>query len=100
MLRTAKYDHFYKRYHPREACKGRIPRVAQRKDYHFSYLMDIQSMFHPALSNGHLLNRIIFSFDNATQEEKEKHFGLLKGFIWNTVLGLASGISATRNRER
>jgi hypothetical protein len=41
----------------------------------------------------HLQQRIIFSFDNATHEEKEKHYGLLKGFIWNTILGLMERVA-------
>jgi hypothetical protein len=67
MLRGAMYDRFYKWYHLIEAYKGRIPRVAQKKDYKYSYLMGIQSVFHPALSIGRLLQRIIFSFDDATR---------------------------------
>jgi len=73
--------------------KGRVPRIAQKKDYHFAYLIDMQSMFHPALCNGCLLQQIIFSFEDATREEKERHFALLKGFIWNTILGLAERVA-------
>jgi hypothetical protein len=93
MLRQAMFDHFYKRYHPTRAYRGRVPRVAHKKDYIFSYLMDMQSMFHPALANGRLLQRIIHSFDDATREEKEKHYSTLKCFIWNTVMGLAERVA-------
>jgi hypothetical protein len=55
--------------------------------------MDMQSMFHPALANGCLLQRIIHSFDDATREEKEKHFSTLKGYIWKTILGLAERVA-------
>jgi hypothetical protein len=50
-------------------------------------------MFHPALAKGCLLQRIIHSFDDATREEKEKHFSTLKGYIWNTILGLAERVA-------
>jgi hypothetical protein len=50
-------------------------------------------MFHPALSNGRLLHRIIFSFEDATREEKERHYLVLKGFLWNTILGLAERVA-------
>jgi hypothetical protein len=78
------HDRFYKRYHPIKTYRGRVPNLAQKKGIDYSYLIDIQSMLHPALSSGRLLQRIIFSFGNATREGKKQHFGLLKGFIWNT----------------
>jgi hypothetical protein len=89
LLKHAMYECFYKRYHPRQAYRNKVTRTAQRKDYHFSYLIDMQAMFHPALSNGRLLHRIIFSFQDATREEKERHYGLLTDYIWQTITSLA-----------
>jgi hypothetical protein len=93
MLRSAMYQCFYKHYHPKEAYKGRIPQVAQKKDFHFLYLFDMQAMFHPALSNGNLLQKIIHSFEDATREEKERHLTMVKGFIWQTIQGLAERVA-------
>jgi hypothetical protein len=99
MLRSAMYQRFYKRYHPKEAYKGRIPRVAQKKDFHFSYLFDMQAMFHPALSNGNLLQKIIYSFEDATREEKQHHLTMVKGFIWQTIQGLAERVAFNRVKQ-
>ncbi len=87
------YQRFYSRYHPKAAYKNKVYRVAQKKDYHFSYLIDVQVMFHPALSSGRLLHRIIFSFEDVTREEKERHFGFLKDFIWGTITSLAERVA-------
>jgi hypothetical protein len=82
MLWSTMYQRFYKHYHPKEAYKGRNPRVAQKKDFYFLYLFDMQAMFHPALSNGNPLQKIIHSFEDATRKEKERHLTMVKGFIW------------------
>ncbi len=78
---------FYKRYHPHAAYRTLVPRVyAERKHFHFSYLLDIQAVFHPALSDCKLLKRIIFSFsDVISTEEKQKHCSTVHSYIWRTI---------------
>jgi hypothetical protein len=93
MLRSAMYERFYKRYHPVEAYRGRIPLVAEKKNFHFSYLLDMQAMFHPAMSNGTLLKKIIFSFENVMQDSKERHYAVVKNYIWQTILSLAERVA-------
>jgi hypothetical protein len=87
MLRMAMLKRFYNRYHPKLAYKHKGSRVGQKKDFVFSYLIDIQAMFHLALSNGRLLQRIIFPFDDVTREEKEKHNNVVKGHLWEIITG-------------
>jgi hypothetical protein len=95
MLRDAMEKRFYKRYHPRLAYKKKMPlRAVQQKDFHFSYLMDLQTLFHPALSDSRIMYRLIFSFGNATREEKEQHYRILKDFLWKTVENLTSRVAA------
>ncbi len=51
----------------------------------FSYLLDIQAVFHPALSDGKLLHKIIYSFTDASREEKQKHYDAVNLHIWRTI---------------
>jgi len=97
MLRNAMYERFYKRYHPKDAYKkGKIPNVAEKNHFHFSYLLDMQAMFHPAISNGSLLEKIIYSFEDVTRDDKESHYIVLKNYIWDTILGLAERVAFKR----
>jgi hypothetical protein len=93
MLRMAILKRFYNRYHPKLAYKHKGSRVGQKKDFVFSYLIDIQAMFHPALSNGWLLQRIIFSFDDVTREEKERHYNIVKSHLWEIITGLVERVA-------
>ena len=93
LLRKAMLDRFYKRYHPRLAYRKKVSREAQKKDFHFSYLIDIQAMFHPALSDGKLLHKLVFSFDDCTVHEKEKHYKLLTDYLWRTIAALAERVA-------
>jgi hypothetical protein len=95
-LRTAMLQRFYNRYHHKAAYKQKLTRAAQKKEFLFSYLLDMQAMFHPELSNGQLLYRINFSFDNVTREDKERHYNALKGYLWETVTGLVDGVAFHR----
>ncbi len=90
MLREAMFERFYKRYHPTKAYKNRVPWLAQKKDYHYSYLIDLQSLLHPALSDCRLIQRMIYSFTDAQRDEKDRHYRLLKDFLWQTILDLAT----------
>ena len=56
----------------------------------------MQALFHPALSNDQLLNQIIFSFDDATREDKERHYSTLKGYLWETITGLGEHVAFHR----
>jgi hypothetical protein len=56
-------------------------------------------MFHPALSNGMLLQKVIYSFEDMTREEKEKHYTTLKNYIWKTIKELAERV-AFKNIEK
>jgi hypothetical protein len=79
ILQKAMMQCFYNRYHPKAAYKQKVTCGGQKKDFIFSYLIDLQALFHPALSNGRLLYQIIFSFNDATREDKERHYSTLKG---------------------
>ena len=70
-----------------------MSREAQKNDFHFSYLIDIQAMFHPALSDGKLLHKLVFSFDDCTVHEKEKHYKLLTDYLWRTIAALAERVA-------
>jgi hypothetical protein len=52
MLKEAMQERFYKRYHPLWAYKKKGNKRGRTPEYHFfSYLMDMQALLHPALSN-------------------------------------------------
>ncbi len=86
LLKDAMFQRFYKRYHPRAAYKNRSPRHGiDSKNMLFSYLLDIQAVFHPALSDGKLLHKIIYSFTDASREEKQKHYDAVNLHIWRTI---------------
>ena len=85
-LKEAMYKRFYKRYHPLDAyCKESSRLEADRKDFRFSYLLDIQQMFHPALVNAKVLRKIIFSFTDVTTAQKEKHYKKVNKYIWSVI---------------
>lgn len=86
LLREAMMKRFYNRYHPRAAYKKKSPPInADRNDFAFSYLLDIQSLFHPALADTRLLRTIIFSFTDATDNEKNRHYNSVTNYIWRVV---------------
>jgi hypothetical protein len=82
MLKEAMHTRLYMHYYPTQAYKRKNFSAARKQDYHFSYLLDMQALFHPALSNGKLLRKIIMSFSNTTQEEKELHSETLTKYLW------------------
>jgi hypothetical protein len=95
MLKDAMEKRFYKRYHPRLAYKKKMPLMAvQQKGFHFSYLMDLQTLFQPALLDSCIMYRLIFSFGDVTREEKEQHYRILKDFLWKTIENLTSRVAA------
>lgn len=94
LLRKAMFDRFYKRYHPREAYKSKHVRgFAERSHFVFSYLLDIQALFHPALTGCKLLKRIIFSFEDATNEEKTRHYNTVYSYMWRTIARLLQQVA-------
>jgi hypothetical protein len=93
LMCSAMYQCFYSRYYPKVAYKNKVYQSEQKKDYHFYYLIDMLVMFHPALSNGHLLHHIIFSFEDVFSEEKERYFGLFMDFIWGTIASFAERVA-------
>ncbi len=75
------------------SIKEKVYREAQKNVFHFSYLIDIQAMFHPTLSDGKLLHKLVFSFDDCTVHEKEKHYMLLSDYLWRTIAALAERVA-------
>jgi hypothetical protein len=57
-------------------------------------------MFHPALSNGMLLQKVIYSFEDMTREEKEKHYTTLKNYIWKTIKELAERVAFKKLKKK
>jgi hypothetical protein len=86
-LREALFQRFYKRYHPIEAYRKEVNRRHQpgKKDFRFSYLLDVQQVFHPALCNLKLIQKVVNSFPDVTASEKEKHFNNVSNYIWKLV---------------
>jgi len=68
-LYEALFDRYFKRYHPIKAYRKDYHKKAlpAKEDFHFSYLIDIQQVFHPAMSDLRLLRKIVYSFPDATQ---------------------------------
>ncbi len=94
LLQEAMYNRFYKRYHPNDAYKCKQVRTfAERSHFVFSYLIDIQAVFHPALSNGSLLRHIIFSFEDATEDDKRTHYNTVYSYIWRTITRLVQQVA-------
>jgi hypothetical protein len=65
----------------------------------FSYLIDMQAALHPALSDGRLLQKVIFSFDDVEIMEKQKHYNRLIDYIWQTIANLAERVACQRDEE-
>jgi len=86
-LREAVFNRFFRRYHPIEAYRKEFNKrnKPDKKDFRFSYLLDIQQVFHPALCNLRLVRKIINSFPDATVIEKERHFNNVSDYIWKIV---------------
>jgi len=77
-LYDAVFERYFKRYHAVRAYhKG--------KTMIFSYLLDIQQVFHPELQDMKLLKKIIYSFSDITAAEKEKHYHTVSKHIWETI---------------
>jgi hypothetical protein len=94
LLYSAMFDWFYKWHHPREACKCKqVRHFAESSHFYFSYLFDIQSLFHPALTGCALLKRIIYSFEDATNEEKARHYNTVHGYLWQVVMWLIEQVA-------
>ena len=86
-LYEAIFQRYFKRYHPQKAYRKDMRRRQdpEKKDMLFSYLLDIQQVFHPALSDMKLLRKVINSFTDVTALEKERHFNFVSGYIWKTI---------------
>ncbi len=59
----------------------------------YSYLLNIQQVFHHAMSDMKLLRKILFSFMDATQQQKEKQFSVVSNYIWKTITYLTEQVS-------
>ncbi|MFO0446634.1 MAG: hypothetical protein ACK51L_03100, partial [bacterium] len=94
-LHDALLERYYKRYHPVNAYRKEFNRRTQpkKKDFYFSYLLDIQQVFHPALCNLRLLRKMINSFSDVTVLEKERHFNNVSNYIWTTVSQLVEQVA-------
>jgi hypothetical protein len=100
LLRKEMFDRFYKRYHPKQAYwTSRVVREAQQKDFHFTYLIDLQALFHPALADGRLIERIINSFEDVTVQEKQRHFAVLTDYLWRTIATLAERVTCNLDQD-
>ena len=88
------YNRFYKRYHPNDTYKCKqVCTFAEHSCFVFSYLIDIQAVFHPALANGLLLRHIIFSFEDATDDNKQTHYNTVYSYIWRTITRLVQQVA-------
>jgi hypothetical protein len=85
MLKEAMQERFYKRYHPLRAYKKKGNKRGQTPEYHFSYLIDMQALLHPVLSNGKLIEKMIMSFNDVTLEDKECFCESIKSHLWGTI---------------
>jgi len=94
-LYEALFDRYFKRYHPIKAYRKDYHKKAlpAKEDFHFSYLIDIQQVFHPAMSDLRLLRKIVYSFPDATQHQKEKHVTVVSDYIWKTITYLAEQVA-------
>ena len=103
-LKEALFDRYFNWYHPIKALQnpnefyhvrtgGHKKAVAAKEDFHYSYLIDIQSMFHPALCSGKLLEKVIFSINDVTQEKQQCHYELVTNHIWLTISCLAEQVA-------
>ncbi len=94
-LYEALFDRYFKWYHPIKAYRKDYHKKAlpAKEDFHFSYLIDIQQVFHPAMSDLRLLRKIVYSFPDATQHQKEKHVTVVSDYIWKTITYLAEQVA-------
>jgi hypothetical protein len=94
-LNHALFDRYLKRYHPIKAYQKEAYKELQpaKDDFTFSYLLDIQQVFHPAMSDMKLRRKLIFSFTDATQQQKEKHYVGVTNYIWKTITYLAEQVA-------
>jgi hypothetical protein len=86
-LYEAIFERYYKRYHPIKAYR-KYKRIPEAKNMMFSYLLDIQQVFHPELANMKLLRKVIMSFPDATATEKERHYSFVSEYIWKQITRL------------
>jgi hypothetical protein len=96
MLKEAMNQRFYWGYHPRGAYKKEKDQgrnYIDPKKMKFSYLLDIQAVLHPALSDCKLLHRIIHSIPDASKEEKQKHYDAVYLYIWRTISRLTQQVA-------
>jgi hypothetical protein len=93
MLKEAMQERFYKRYHPLRAYKKKGNKRGQTPEYHFSYLIDMQALLHPALSNGKLVEKMIISFNDITLEDKECFCESIMRNLWGTIERLVERVA-------
>lgn len=109
-LKAALFNRFYKRYHPMKAyCKvtdffpTRVVQEpkdsAEQKVFLFSYLLDIQAVFHPKLSNMQLMKLMVFSFNDVSNDVKLWHFTIIRKYVWCTIKQLAEQVAYHMLRE-
>ncbi len=94
LLQEAMCNRFYKWYHPNDAYKCKQVRTfAEKSHFVYSYLIDIQVAFHPALADGSLLKHAIFSFKDVSDEDKQTHFNTVYSYIWRTITRLVQQVA-------
>jgi hypothetical protein len=76
-----------------------VGREAERKHFYFSYLIDMQAALHRALSDGRLLQKVFFSFDDVGMMEKQNHYDWLIDYIWQTIANLAERVACQCDEE-
>jgi hypothetical protein len=93
-LKEAMYKRYYKWYHPVDAYRSNSKRLeAQRKDFQFSYLLGMQQVFHPALADTRVLQKIIYSFPDVTAAQKEKHYKKVSQYIRQVIKRLMGTVA-------
>jgi len=72
---------------------------AERSHFVFSYLLDVQVVFHPALANGSLLKHVIFSFEDAATEDKIMHYNTVYAYIWRAITRLVQQVVCPKHAK-
>jgi len=86
-LYDAIFECYFKRYHAIKAYH-KYKRNPERKHLLFSYLLNMQQVFHPKLADLKLLQKILNSFNDVSILEKERNYNLVSEHIWSTLTQL------------
>lgn len=114
-LRKALDDRFYDRYHPIHALKkpsqvygyadgepSLLKENLLNEDLKFSYLLDAQVLFFPAMTSGKLIEKFVDATEIVAEEIprgwtrrslKEQHKKFILAYMWQKIIGLAEVVA-------